>query len=410
MLSMRYLKHTIFLLIFTSLIWLFPKTTYSAACEDSCDDKNGEEKLNCLTEVKKACEEKLEETGKKKQTLKSTISYLNNQVALTQSKINETVFQIEVLSNEIDELTGKIAILTNSLDETTQVLISRIQETYKQSNTHPLILFFSSKGFSDFVNKLTYLRSLQQNDRQVMFELEKTRSNFDLQKTLKQEKQEEVLGLQTELVAQKSTLSQQKATKAKLLEQTNNDEKKYQQLLAVARAEFEAIQNVLAGGGNETEVGDVSEGQQIATIIPTSSCNSDGPHLHFTITKGDSIENPFSYLKSTDHKNCSGSSCDSSDGDSFNPSGDWNWPIDSQVQYTQGYGETWAVRNTWVGSIYSFHNGLDIYNQSLNVKAIKEGKLYRGSYVGATGCTLRYIKVDHKDSDLESYYLHVNYI
>ena len=391
-------------------VTFFPGSALSVSCEDSCSDRSESERLSCLQEVRQACEAKLAETTSKKTTLQSAVNYLNSQIALTQSKINQTIYQIEQLEKEIELLTAKIAILDTSLEETTQVLLKRIAATYKQVKLQPLFLLVASDGFSDFINRYKYLRAAQTNDRKIMFELEQERATLDQQKILKEEKQEEVLGLKTDLIGQKGKLAEQQAGKKKVLEETKNDEKRYQDLLARARAEFEAIQNVLAGGGTETEVGNVSEGQTIARMISGASCNSNGPHLHFTAVKGNSVENPFNYLKSVDHENCSGSSCGSTDGDSFSPSGDWNWPVDTPVKFSQGYGETWAVRNTWVGSIYRFHNGLDIYNSSLTVKSTKAGKLFRGSYVGASGCTLRYVKVDHSDSDIDTYYLHVDYL
>ena len=181
-------------------------------------------------------------------------------------------------------------------------------------------------------------------------------------------------------------------------------------MLAQARAEFEAIQAIIAGKGTETEAGQVSEGQRIANIIQGSSCNSGGSHLHFIVRKQDSTaDSPFTYLKSgISYQNCSGSSCGGNDGDSFNPSGSWNWPIQSNIKFNQGYGSTWAVRNTWVGKIYNFHNGIDINSDSSSeVKAVRAGKLYQGSY--NVGCRLKYVRVDHDDSDLDTLYLHINY-
>ena len=122
------------------------------------------------------------------------------------------------------------------------------------------------------------------------------------------------------------------------------------------------------------------------------------------------MQNPFSYLKNgVDFENCSGSSCGSSDGDSFNPSGSWDWPINPRVKYSQGYGPTWATRNTWVGNIYNFHNGIDINSPSSEIKAVRSGTLYRGSYSGSNGCRLRYVRVHHDENGMDTYYLHINY-
>lgn len=42
----------------------------------------------------------------------------------------------------------------------------------------------------------------------------------------------------------------------------------------------------------------------------------------------------------------------------------------------------------------------------LTVKAVKDGTLYTGA-IGCGGKSLYYVKVEHKDSDLSTYYLHV---
>ena len=146
----------------------------------------------------------------------------------------------------------------------------------------------------------------------------------------------------------------------------------------------------------------------IASVRQGSFCNSSGSHLHFTVAQKGIALNPFNYLKGIDHDNCSGSGkC--SEGDPFNPSGNWEWPLSPKIRMNQGFGSTWAVRNTWVGQIYSLHNGIDIIGSSSTVKAVTDGTLFRGSYGGSGGCRLRYVRVEHKDSDLETYYLHVNY-
>ena len=63
-----------------------------------------------------------------------------------------------------------------------------------------------------------------------------------------------------------------------------------------------------------------------------------------------------------------------------------------------------------MGRIYQSHNGIDINNEASNdVKAVKSGTLYRGSYTGYNGCNLRYVRVQHDEGGLDTYYLHINY-
>ncbi|MFH1601697.1 MAG: hypothetical protein ABIB61_01945 [Candidatus Shapirobacteria bacterium] len=396
---MRFSKKIILFLILASVLFSWP---FGIQGEDS------DEKTTLLENQIQEYTQKLNELGKQKSTLSNEIAIMDSQIQLTALKIQQTQGSINLLEKQIGELGEKISELNISLDNLSLVFLQRVSESYKFQSTSPFSLFLSSSSFADFYRKLQYLKALQLNDRVVMVQLEETRSSFDQQKSQREEKQAELVNLKTTLDSQKNSLESQKSQKDYLLQITKNDEKRYQQLLSSARAEYEAIQAVLAGAGNEIEVGNVSKGEQIASIISGNSCNSSGAHLHFSVTQGNNIVNPFNYLSSSvEWRNCSGYSC-GGEGDSFNPAGSWDWPINSPITFTQGYGNTWAVNHqSWLP--YDFHNGIDIFNDSLAVKAVADGKLYRGSYTGIGGCALRYVRLIHKDSDVESYYLHINY-
>lgn len=395
------LKKIIFLIPF--FIFVFSPLAI-AVTEQECQSKQ-------QTEVSQgvACwEQLLGEVGQRKVTLQSEIIRFNTAISLTLAKIDQTAKQIKVLETEIAGLTTQIIRLDVSLNQLSEILIKRIGATYKKGKIEPLTLLFSSVDFSEFVARYKYLRVMQIHDRKLMVQMENVRTNYEDQKTLKEQKQDELEKAKKKLESQKVLLAQQKADKENLLRITQNDEKRFQNLLAQARAELVAIKGILAGQGKELKIGFVSEGQKIASLITGDSCNSSGTHLHFMVAKGSETNNPFSYLKdNVEFTNCSGSSCGSGDGDSFNPSGSWNWPINSPLKFNQGYGYTWAIQHTWLGRIYNFHNGIDITGNSLEVKAVKAGILYQGVFEGS--CRLAYVRVDHDDSDLETYYLHVNY-
>lgn len=400
--NVRHLRNFLILALLLLLLIGAPKAAHSAACEDSCDGKSGEEKLTCLNEVKVACEDKLAEISEKKKTLGNTIQYLDTQIALTKSKINETTFQIEQLEEEIGKLTGKIGTLNTSLEKITSLLLGRITATYKQTKIHPISIFFSSRGFGNFISRYRYLKAVQENDRKVMFDLEQARANYDAQKELKEEKQQQVLGLQTELIAEKHTQDQQKKEKQFLLETTKSDEKKYQELLEKARAELAAIQAIIAGKGDETEVRDVNEGEKIASIMtsgPNLFACSTGAHLHFEVVKDKVTQNPFNFLSA---KSVSWDTPDPQQ----NGSGSWRWPLEDPIRITQGFGQT-SYSSRYAGGI---HTGVDMVNDSnTDVKAVKKGKLFRGS-ISCRGGTLQYVHVEHAEDEYDTYYLHVNYI
>jgi peptidoglycan hydrolase CwlO-like protein len=387
----------------TIVVLLLCLTLFRPVYAESDDDK-----LKKIQDQIDEYRQVLGELAEKEKTLQGQIKYMNSQIELTSLKIGQTIARIEILEAQIAELIQKIGILDNSLDEISNLFINRVVATYKAGKVSSLDLLFSSKGFGDFFRRAKYLTAVQLNDRQMLLAMEQMRQNYDAQKQEKEIKQDELESLKAQLADQKADLDNQKKDKEYLLTVTQNDEKVYQDLLAQALAEYRAIQAILAGQGDETEVGEVKQGEQIASIINAASCNSSGPHLHFTIEQGGNAFNPFNYLKpGVAYENCSGYTCGNG-GDPFNPSGSWEWPIDQPIKLTQGYGNTWAVNHqSWLP--YNFHNGIDIHNPSLVVRAVKDGTLYRGSYTGMGSCSLRYVRVKHADSDMSTYYLHINY-
>lgn len=378
-----------------------PTPTSSSSLSDE-QKKKKEEEIRQL-------EQKVTELQGQTKTLSNQIAAIDNQIKLTELRINATQSEIDELSEDIDTASGKASKLDDSVTDITKVLAKRIVATYQANSTPPLQSLLTTGSVSDFIDKANYLKIVQAHDKELVYQTEQAKRDYENQKEILEEKKQKVESLKTQLEGYTQQIESDKVSKAQLLRVTQNDEAKYQSLLAQARSEFEAIQGIVAGNGAETEAGEVSEGSRIASIISGASCNSGGTHLHFIVRRGSTTENPFSFLKGIDSRNCSGSSCGSGDGDSFNPSGNWEWPISGPITMNQGYGSTWAARNTWVGQIYSFHNGIDISGSSLDVKAVKAGTLYRGSYGGSGGCRLRYVRVKHKEDSVDTLYLHINY-
>lgn len=394
--------------------YFMPKSLAQADASDAEDLKNKITKY----------EKKVAELAGREVSLANEIAYVDSQVALTElriqnstGKIAKTQQDIEQLAGDIESLKGLIAKLEMSMDHQRGVLAERIRERYKTMDASPILMFFGSATFDQLIQKSEYLRVMELQDNKLIIEMTANKNKSTTQKNLFEDKKADQESLKSRLLAEKaqldsfkSDLAQQKAVKKKLLENTQNDEAKYQQLLAQARAEYEAIQGILNGSGIEDAGTPVKVGQKVASVISGGSCNSFGSHLHFMIKSDGVAQNPFDYLKSgVSYVNCSGSSCGSSDGDPFNPHGKWPWPLQGKIKMSQGFGYTWATRYPRIsGVFYRYHDGLDILGDSLSVYAVQDGTYYRGTYTGGNGCALRYVRLDHKNG-VQSYYLHVNY-
>ncbi len=343
--------------------------------------------------------EKVSELQNAKNTLSAQIAYMNSQIELTVLKISQTEQKIVLLESQIGELSEKISDLDVSLNKLSAVFLTRVSATYKTGKTDPLIILMFSPNINNFFLRYKYLKALQLNDRKVLLAMEEARYSYDLQKQEKEEKQKELEGLKATLAKQKLGLDQQKKDKEHLLAVTKSDEKKYQEMLASAMAEFRAIQAIVAGQGDEKQIGSVSEGERIASVILGSSPCSTGTHLHFEVHDGDTVVNPFSFL--------GGTTLDNRSGDAYYFGGNWIWPLNAPIELTQGFGgDTWWIRTG--GAPYKFHSGIDIVADDSSVKSVKPGTLYNGSIRCGSGY-LRYVKVKHQDTNFSTYYLHINY-
>lgn len=405
------MKYKIFLVFLLFLVGFSPVSAQS--CDDiPCDYDDINKKVDCINEKMACYEDKISEAQQSAVTLKSTINILNGQISVLQLQIDQSLSEITFLENEILELSDRIEGLNYSLDKLTSVLVERVAEHYKRTYNNSLIVLFSKTRFATKVSEFKYLKLAEQQTVDAMERAESQKITYDEQKLLKKQKQDELEAKRLKLETQKNEVAQKKSAEQRLLDETKNNEAAFQQKLAEAQAEYQAQQDIIAGRGQETEVGQVNEGDKIASMIYGKSCNSGGTHLHFTVAKDGYAQNPFNFLKSGVDYNNYTDSCAGVSQDSFNPSGAWNWPVSQAISFNQSFGLSSSLRcNSWVTSLYPSHNGIDIYNSSREVKAVRSGTLYRGSYyIKSNSCYLRYVRVSHDDdASISTFYLHVDY-
>lgn len=370
----------------------------------SSPDTSSQEKLKDLQNQIKELEGKISDLQSQQKTLSSQIAVMNNQIKLTELRINAVKQELKELIADIQTTTKKIVNLEESLDDLTRILLNRIVVTYEAGSIQPLQILLSSGSVSDFFSRANYLRIAQRHDKELVFETQQAKNDYTNQKEIFEGKKAKVEALKKQLESYTNQLAQEKKGKQQLLDVTKNSEKNYQDMLARARAEYEAIQGIIAGKGTEIEVKEIREGDGIASIISGQSACSTGTHLHFEVSNGGANTNPAGYLASKDIEwdLCGWYGCDSP----FSFNGSWQWPINNRPRITQGYGMTaYAKSGAYNGGP---HTGIDMVSDDLMVKAVQAGTLYQGSIACGKGL-LRYVKVDHKDSGIDAYYLHVNY-
>ena len=207
--------------------------------------------IKSLTQQIEQLEQQIRQKRQQRVTLQAQLHYIDSQIRLTQLKVKRTQAEMFLLQGQIKELSGKIGRLDTTLNKITAIFLTRVASDYKLQRINPLDLFFTKLSFGHFYTLQKYYQVLQDNDRRLMFGLEETRMNYDLQKKEKKKKQVELARLEKQLASQQKLLAERKASKERLLEVTRNDEKRYQQLLAAAVKQLNALRSFAEhrGGG-----------------------------------------------------------------------------------------------------------------------------------------------------------------
>ncbi len=391
------MKKTIVFLLFISLTLLFGLRSSLAVTLEDCEKNPSSNVSDCIN----IFSGKISDLSNQKKTLSSQIAQFDTQIKVTQLKINDAESTIQQLEKEIGILGFRIGYVTESIDKLEELVKKRVVATYQQSFVSDLELVISSNGFSDILLKLQYLRQVQENDKKILASLQQTRSNYANQKDERELKQAAIEEQKTKLEALKVDLDRQKVDKQSFLLITKNDEARYQRLLAQAQAEIA----IAFGGGKETFMRDVKQGDTIGSIIMGQSGCSTGTHLHFETHKNGSIEDPNNYLNSSTSFTYWNN--DETAVGSINPHGDLPWPLSAPVQINQGFGYTsYANSGAYSGKP---HYGIDMSkgpSTAATVTAVKDGKLYGGSYGGCSYGPLIYARIKHNDG-LDTLYLHM---
>lgn len=374
------------------LFFVARPTLINAVSLEDCEKNPTENVSECLDILSK----KLSDLTNQKKTLTSQISQFNTQIQLTQLKIADAQATIDQLEKEIGVLGFRIDYVTENIGKLEELVKKRIVATYQQGFVSNLELLLASNDFSDLILRVQYIKEVQENDKRILASLNKTRSDYANQKDDRETKQAQIEENKKKLLGLKTSLDTQKAEKQAFLRVTENDESKYQRLLAQAQAELA----VTFGGGTESYLRDVKAGDTIGNVVYGRSGCSTGTHLHFEVHKNGSVDDPNNYLSSTSFDYPFGQS----DSGSINPHGSLPWPISSPIHISQGYGMTpYAQSGSYNGNP---HFGIDMYTDSSTVRAVKDGKLYGGSYSGCSYGPLIYARIKHDDS-LDTLYLHM---
>ncbi|HYK08112.1 MAG TPA: hypothetical protein VEW42_01280 [Candidatus Eisenbacteria bacterium] len=252
------------LLLFTTLLlvgsfYFLSKNPHLAYAEDPTPTPDPSQQTSSISEcaannIKVAdcpayLQNKLTQLAGQEQTLDTQIGVMDGQIKLTQARIYATEQQISDITLDIDTTSKKIDSIQSSLDSLTKILLNRVVATYEIGTVQPVEMLLTSTTVGDFLKRLNYLKIAQAHDKRVLFDAVQAKNDYQNQKQIFEDKKKQIENLKAQLVSYNADLSQQKASKQRLLAETQGSEATYQRLLSQARAQLAGFSKFVASFG-----------------------------------------------------------------------------------------------------------------------------------------------------------------
>lgn len=237
---LRLLKYTFSLFVIPFFVlFIQVDTTYAQACEDrQCNSSSDEDNKRCIQDKIVCLEGRLKEEQGKKANFTSAITVLNGQISIQQLQIQQTLNEINQLETQITDLSNRIEGLDVSLDRLTAIMMERVRSQYKKSKISPISVIADSSSLNEFVSQYKYVSAASQQTVEAMEKAENQKQVYDEQKTLKEDKQKEIEQKRAQLQGQQNELTAKKAEQQRFLNETQGNEKRFQELIEAANREL----------------------------------------------------------------------------------------------------------------------------------------------------------------------------
>ncbi len=197
------------------------------------------QKIEKLENRKAKYSKAINDVNKQQATLKNQLAILDNRVESVKLEIETTKSRIDRANLEISKINFEINEKNKNITKEKNHISDILNLIYKQDKTDTLEILLLNDTLSDFLNKLKYLKDVNNEMGDSVEELKNYKKNLEKDKILLNANNKKLDTLKKDLVNQIKGLEYEKEKKKFILEQTNNSEKKYQILLKDAKSEQE---------------------------------------------------------------------------------------------------------------------------------------------------------------------------
>lgn len=200
---------------------------------------------------------KVEELRKKTEVYQQNIKIkqqealtLQNQMAVMDLQIQQNENDIETIKQEMDtinleltKLDTNIADKTKELDYNKEILSEYLRMIYLYDQKSYLEIIMTKGSFSEFFDHLKYTQDLESKVGETVAAVKADKDALDQQKVDKEQKKTDLTSLMDKLSTSIATLDNQKQYKTALLDETQNSQAKFEDMLVAAQKEQQAAES-----------------------------------------------------------------------------------------------------------------------------------------------------------------------
>ncbi len=240
------------LIIFFSLLLCFfvipQQINSSVECTLEAIQSAGQDK-NQLIAISNQCQLDQSNTINKISELEKEKQQALYQISITSIQIEETRQKITNTKNEIDVLGTRIQSLDQSLNYLSKSLIVRIVKGYKKRTFSLLDIIFKNNSASDLFGQIKYLKTAQDNNQKLLYTVQETKSNYEEQTKLREEKKKELDDLNNNLLQLEVVLENKKEKYIQDIENQQNQKANIDKTLALAQAQLAGFKSFVSSAG-----------------------------------------------------------------------------------------------------------------------------------------------------------------
>lgn len=199
--------------------------------------KLNKNKVDGLKKKRDEYSQAIEDVNNQQATLENQLAILDNRVARAELEIENTKSIMDRTNLEISRINFEINQKNKKIDDEKEHISDILNLIYKQDKADALEMLLLNSTLSDFLNKVKYLKDINDEMGHSVEDLEYYKENLEKDKTLLNDKNENLSILNDKLSDQVKALEHEKSKKVVILRETENSEEKYQILLKDAKAE-----------------------------------------------------------------------------------------------------------------------------------------------------------------------------